>query len=380
MPRVDQCLCGDDWANDPGDRHLTQRQSLGSCAMTYRQLRYRANGLAISLLAILGVGAGWLACNDDVNLDNAEQAIATVCEEWPAKPDYKATLYWEVSALDASEDPKHPVNIRVSGNDYHLSVRNRGHWDGATEEWVRLAGQMYSRNHLDWKWEPTSRPAPRIIMWEPKCIGLVSHQALGTSETRDGRVAWLYSAKESESTLSFPNAQNGQSKFWVDAEGRLLQFQSQTTLVDSAAPVEELTFIATSVYFDIGQANEISNPILAVPIVVHEVRPDTSSENIADLQGATFGMHPRSSGAGASFSDAGWWLSMSYDGPERGFYVFFANNSAESLEHVLVTVFLDSGVTFATPAMSLEPKEAKSFYLTSPTNDFTEWANKVEFE
>ncbi len=71
---------------------------------------------------------------------------------------------------------------------------------------------------------------------------------------------------------------------------------------------------------------------------------------------------------------------MSYDGPERGFYVFFANNSAESLEHVSVTVFLDSGVTFATPAMSLEPKEAKSFYLTSPTRDFAEWANKVEFE
>ena len=71
---------------------------------------------------------------------------------------------------------------------------------------------------------------------------------------------------------------------------------------------------------------------------------------------------------------------MSYDGPERGFYVFFANNSPEPLGHISVTVFLDSGDTFATPTMSLEPKEAKSFYLTSPTNDFAEWAYKVEFE
>ena len=349
--------------------------------MTNRQLWYRTNGLAISLLAILGVGAGWLACNADVNLDDAEQVIATACEEWPAKSDYKATLYWEGSAVDASEDPTHPINIRVSGNDYHLSVRNRGYWDGATEEWVRLAGQLYYRNHLNWKWEETSRPEPGIIMWEPKCTGLVSYQALDKSETRDGRVAWLYSAKESESTLSFQYAQSGQSKYWVDAEGRLLQYQSQTTLVDSAAPEEELTFIATSVYFDIGQANEISNPILAVPIVVHEVRPDMSSDMMADLQDALLlGMHRRSSGVGASTSGAGWLLSMSYDGPERGFYVFFTNNSDEPLEHVSVTVILDSGVTFATPAMSLESKEAKSFYLTSPTNDFAEWANKVEFE
>ncbi len=348
--------------------------------MTNRQLWYKANGLAISLLAILGVGAGWLACSADANLEDAEQVIATACEEWPAKSDYKATLYWEGSALDASEDTFHPVSIRVSGNDYQLSVRNPGYWDGSTEEWVRIDGQLYYRNHLDWKWEETSRPEPRIIMWEPKCTGLMSYQALDKSETRDGRVARLYSAKESESTLSFPNAQSGQSKYWVDAEGRLLQYQSQTILVDSATPEEEFSFIATSVYFDIGQANEISNPILAVPIVVHEVRPDTYSENIADLQGATFGMHPRPSGEGASTSGADWWLSMSYDGPERGFYVFFANNSAESLEHVSVTVFLDGGVTFATPAMSLEPKQAKSFYLTSPTNDFSEWASRVEFE
>ena len=209
-------------------------------------------------------GSHMVVCGDGrANLDDAELTIATACEDWPTKPGYKATLYWEGSAFDASEGPWHPVNIRMSGNDYHLSVRNRGYWDGATEEWVRLDGQLYWRNHLNWKWEEMSGPdAENFFMWGPKCTGLVSHQALGKSETRDGRIAWLFLAKESEST--FPNAQDGQSEFWVDAEGRLFQYQSQSqfTSVDSAAPKEELAFVATSVYFDIGQGTKISNPIL----------------------------------------------------------------------------------------------------------------------
>ena len=148
--------------------------------------------------------------------------------------------------------------------------------------------------------------AEDFFMWGPKCTGLVSHQALGRSETRDSRIAWLFSAKESEST--FPNTQDGLSEFWVDAEGRLLQYQSQSQLtsVDSADPKEESAFITTSVYFDIGHANEIKNPILALPIVIHEVRPDTYSENIADLQGATFRWHSKSSEVVAPTSGASW--------------------------------------------------------------------------